>query len=169
MKPRPIETVVIRPIRLALPAPGDAQAVFTGPAEPIGAGAAAASGPADYSPRQAREQETILELCKCPVRQRILLALASGGRAYVDALARRMRVDQKTLSHHLGYLRTADLVFFEQRGKRRWYESAPDRVRYERQGSDRFSLLVTGRSGTVALALMVDSGAGFMNAAPGSR
>ena len=59
--------------------------------EQVRRGGREAEGPAAA---QLREQEAMLELCKSPVRQRIL-ALASGGRAHVDALARRMPVDQK--------------------------------------------------------------------------
>ena len=59
----------------------------------------------------------------------------------------------KTLSHHLGHLRTAGLVFCEQSGRCKWYEAAAGRVRYQRQGPGRFSLTVTARGGDVAVTL----------------
>ena len=154
MKPKPIETVVIRPVTLALPAPEDAA-----PAEP--------PLPPDWSAAQMREQVALTEMSKCPVRMRILLALASGGRVHVGGLAARTRIDQKTLSHHLTHLRTAGLVVCEQCGKCRWYTAAEGRVRCERQGADRVFLLIGARDGDVAVALIV--GGAVMNGLTGCR
>jgi DNA-binding transcriptional ArsR family regulator len=94
---------------------------------------------------QQRELETVLDAIRCPVRQRILLALAAGGRAHVGGLVGRTGVSQKTLSHHLGHLRTAGLVFGQRSGKCIWYEAAATRVRYQRSGDGQFSLTVAAR------------------------
>jgi DNA-binding transcriptional ArsR family regulator/ABC-type Mn2+/Zn2+ transport system ATPase subunit len=102
--------------------------------------------------------EAVLDAVHCPVRRQILLDLAAHGRTHVGGLERRTGVSAKTLSHHLGHLRTAGLVFSQRSGKHIEYESAPDRVRYERHADgtgERFSLTVSAHGGGVAVTLTV--------------
>ena len=92
MKPQPIETVVIRPPRLALPAPARDDAAWDEAASPVPPSpeppaseppSPEPTAPPDWSPAQMREQVALAEMSKCPVRMRILLALASGGRVHI--------------------------------------------------------------------------------------
>ena len=64
-------------------------------------------------------------------------------------------IAQKTLSHHLGHLRTAGLVFSQRSGKSICYEPAEGRVRYQRHPDGHFSLTVTARGSGVAVTLTV--------------
>src|SRR4051812_37982563 len=103
-----------------------------------------------FSAEQERELDALHELLRCPGRRRILFGPTAGGstgspragRANVGELERRTHVPAKTLSHHLGHLRTAGLVFGQRRGKHIEYEPAPGRVRYQRHADDgrKFSL-----------------------------
>jgi DNA-binding transcriptional ArsR family regulator len=99
------------------------------------------------------------EALSCDVRQQILLDLADparGGRANVALLAARTGIDPRKLSPHLGKLKDLGLIFSQREGKEIWYETAADRVRYERHQGAHFSLTVTGRSGGVAVTVAVD-------------
>jgi hypothetical protein len=50
---------------------------------------------------------------------------------------------------------TAGLACDERRGKEIWYEAAPDRVRYQREGGEKISLTVTARGSDVAVTVAV--------------
>jgi DNA-binding transcriptional ArsR family regulator len=82
------------------------------------------------------------------------------GRVNVGGLGGRTGSSQKALSHHLGHLRAAGLVYSQRSGKHIEYEPAPDRVRYERHADGHFSLTVSAHGGGVSVTLTVgDSGA----------
>src|SRR6478735_3940936 len=78
-----------------------------------------------------------------------LRELAAHGEANVGQLAERIGVDQKTLSPHLTLLKNLDLLLNRRDGRNQCYQINPDRVRYQRQSDDRFTLMLLGRSRNV--------------------
>jgi Bacterial regulatory protein, arsR family len=159
----PIEVVVIRhtardPVRdivLLAPPPEPPTDLPPHPASPP---------PLQLSPQLSQQQQQDLLLVAgvltCPVRQHILVALASAGPAHVGGLAARTATDPHTISHHLHDLRTAGLVTWQRRGKQVWYEAPAERVRYQQHGdghgdSETFSLMLTARGSDVTLTVMV--------------
>ena len=69
----------------------------------------------------------IMRLLADPTRLR-LLSLLRGNELNVTTICRRLNLAQPTVSHHLGLLRSVDLVCNRRQGKQVFYSVNPDAV-----------------------------------------
>lgn len=155
--PHPVERVVIHSpaVFASLPAPPSPPPPESPPLPPTAPSPApAAADPPDLSTGQQRELDGLFDMLRGPVRRQIILALAAGGPDHVGALAKGTHISQKLVSHHLGHLRTAGLVYSRRKGKCIEYETADHCVHYRRR-SQRLFLTLTSYSGDVILKISV--------------
>jgi DNA-binding transcriptional ArsR family regulator len=132
MKPQPIETVVIRPMMLALPAPRES---------------AFAATAAVLSAAQCRDVGALLATLHCDARLAVLLSLASVGRANVEGLAERMGLAVGKVSGHLRQLDLRGAVDLAREGREHWYAAALGRVRFDSLAFGGFALTLFAREG----------------------
>jgi hypothetical protein len=144
VRPRSIETVQIRPVILALPAP----------APPV-------EGPVSLSADQRRERAMLSATLNCDVRVDILLSLMSGdcspqgGRANVEGMAERLGLAVGKVSGHLRLLEMRGFAQLAKEGREHWYTAASGRVRLDRQPDGRFALTLFAREGGGGVAMTV--------------
>jgi DNA-binding transcriptional ArsR family regulator len=167
MMPRSLETVVVRPLQLALPAPPPPHPPPPPPPPPP---------PLDplelFAAAFQHDVAALIASAFSPVRLRVLVALAQQGDASsvdgssvaVTALARRLGEHPDKISGHLRTLRLTGLVGERPHGKERHYTADPSRIRLTRDITGGFALDLLARAGgrvMLTLRVLGDGQEGF--------